>query len=113
MSKNKEINHFKELMEAFALLKEGNFNGFKVKIKKSKDFLVGLFVIILLVGYYYMPDENSSSDYTVCDCLNYVGDVNSSDFKPCERLLTRRYGVNPITTVGTIPQMEKDYRNCN
>ena len=54
-----------------------------------------------------MPDENSSSlnegNCTICDCLNYVGNVNSYSFKPCERTMTRRYGLNPITTVLTIP----------
>ena len=117
MSKNKDENPFNELMESFALLKAGNFNGFKGKIKKNKDLLIGLLAIFFLVGYYYMPDENSSSfkedNYTICDCLNYVGDVTSSNYKPCVRLMTRRYGVNPNTTVGTPPQMTKDYRNCN
>ena len=58
-----------------------------------------------------MPDENSSSfkedNYTICDCLNYVGDVNPSNYKPCVRLMIRRYG-NLNTTVGIPPQMAKD-----
>ena len=53
---------------------KGNFNDLKLKLKK--DFHTGLLVIIFLVGYYYMPDENSSSlkegNYTICDCYNYV-----------------------------------------
>ncbi|MDA9362441.1 hypothetical protein N9R28_01935 [Flavobacteriaceae bacterium] len=40
MSKNKDENPFNELMESFALLKAGNFNDFKGKIKKTKISLL-------------------------------------------------------------------------
>lgn len=74
------------------------------KLIPSSLFLI-LFITII---------SCDSSEPTLCDCLtkSEYAEYGSSKQKKCEKIFTERYGLNPNTYVGDIPQMTEDYYSC-